>query len=104
VETSRLEQLLSEHLKADQNRLDRIEVKIDRLSETVVAIARAEEKLVSLEESKKEIWHTIDTHEDRLDKHEERLNSGATTINTINQLFWILIAAAAAGIVSIWIQ
>ena len=104
METSNLEKLLKDHLTADQSRLDRIEIKIDKLSETVVAIARAEEKLLNLEASKRELWDTVEKHETRLDDHESRLNSGAVTLNTINKLFWILIASAVAGIVSIWIQ
>ena len=37
----------------DIQRLDRIETKIDKLAEAIVSIARAEEKLVSLENDKK---------------------------------------------------
>ena len=101
--TSNLEELLRAHLQADQSRLDRIENKIDKLSDTVVALARAEEKLVSLEMDRKEIYETLENHEQRLDKHAERLNAGAVTLNTINKLFWILVAAAAAGIVGLWV-
>ena len=104
MEPNSLESLLREHLAQDQSRLDRIEIKIDKLSETVVAIARAEEKLINLEASKRELWEKVEEHETRIDNHEARLNTGAVTLNTINKLFWILIAAAAAGIASIWIQ
>lgn len=102
MEPNSLEALLKEHLAQDQSRLDRIEIKIDKLSETVVAIARAEEKLLNLEASKKELWQTVEEHEKRIDEHELRLNSGSVTLNTITRLFWILIAASAAGLVSIW--
>lgn len=100
METTNLEKLLSEHLKADQSRLDRIENKIDKLSETVIAIARAEEKLINLESSRNDILDTLEHHEERLDKHAERLNSGASTINNIQKLFWICISAGTAAIIS----
>ena len=35
---------------ADESRLDRIESKIDKLSEAMITVARAEEKLISMEQ------------------------------------------------------
>lgn len=98
MDTSNLEALLAEHLKADQKRLDRIENKIDKLSETVIAIARAEEKLISLESARNDILDTLDEHEERLDRHGERLNSGAVTLDNIQRLFWICVSAAVAAL------
>ena len=37
--------------QSDKTRLDRIEEKIDRMSEAVIALARAEEKIISLDET-----------------------------------------------------
>lgn len=104
MDTSNLELLLSEHLKADQTRLDRIETKIDKLSETVIAIARAEEKLINLETARNDIIDTLENHEERLNKHADRLNAGATTLNSINKVFWLLVAAVIATGVGLGIQ
>lgn len=104
MDTSNLELLLSEHLKADQTRLDRIETKIDKLSETVIAIARAEEKLINLETARNDIIDTLENHEERLNKHADRLNAGATTLNSINKVFWLLVAAVIATAVGLGIQ
>ena len=104
MDTSNLEALLSDHLKADKTRLDRIENKIDKLSETVIAIARAEEKLLNLENARNDILDTLYEHEERLDKHAERLNAGATTLNSINKVFWLLVAAVIATAVGLGIQ
>ena len=104
MDTSNLEALLSDHLKADKTRLDRIENKIDKLSETVIAIARVEEKLLNLESARNDILDTLDEHEERRDKDAERLNAGATTLNSINKVFWILVAAVIATAVGLGIQ
>ena len=72
METSNLESLLKQHLAADQSRLDRIETKIDKLSDTVVALARAEEKLFNLEASRMNILDTLEEHEERLDNVDRR--------------------------------
>ena len=46
---------LQDHIMRDDRRLDRIEEKIDRLSETVISLARAEEKLIALESDRNTI-------------------------------------------------
>lgn len=94
-----IEKLLRDHLSQDNYRLDRIEEKIDKLSDTVVALARAEEKLINLESSRHQILDAIDTHEERLDKHEARLNQGDVTLNTITKLFWIVVTAVVGALV-----
>ena len=99
MDTNSLETLLKEHLKQDQSRLDRIEIKIDKLSETVIALARAEEKLITLESNRLEVGKRLDAHDERLDRHSERLNSGAVTLNTIQKVFWLIVSAAIATIV-----
>lgn len=98
-DNSSLESLLRQHLQADQARLDRIESKIDKLSDTVVALARAEEKLVNLESSRYQILDTLDAHEERLDEHEKRLGQGDITLNTITRVFWIAVTSAIGALV-----
>lgn len=104
VETNKLEELLAEHLRADQSRLDRIEVKIDKLSETVVSLARAEEKLVGLEIAKSELKTRLDDHDEILETHEKRLNDGSVTLNTIGKFFWIAVAAGIAVILDLYLR
>jgi hypothetical protein len=44
----------------DRTRLDRIEEKIDKMTEAIVSLARAEEKIHSLEEKTVTTWQSID--------------------------------------------
>ena len=104
MDTNNLEHLLKEHLKADQARLDRIEVKIDKLQDTVIALTRVEEKLVNLEVDRNDILNTQAKHAERLDMHEFRLNEGAVTLRAIKALFWLVISSAAAVIVGLTIK
>jgi rubrerythrin len=104
VETNKLETLLQEHLKADQSRLDRIEVKIDKLQDTVIALTRVEEKLVNLEIDRTEILNTQSRHAEKLDIHEYRLNEGAVTLRAIKALFWLVLSSAAAILVGLSIK
>lgn len=104
MDTNNLEAVLKEHVQRDQARLDRIELKIDKLSDTVIALARAEEKLNTLEANKLEVVKRLNEHEERLDIHADRLNSGAITLNTINKIFWLALAAAVVVITDLYLR
>ncbi len=79
-------------------RLDRIEQKIDQMSEAIIALARAEEKIITLTEFGKQQGEQILTLINRVDRLEDLVRQNASTVNVINKLFWIVIAAAATAI------
>ena len=85
--------------RADQaQRLDRIEQKIDQMSEAIIALARAEEKISTLTDFGKQQGEQILTLINRVDRLEELVRTNAATVNIINKIFWVVIAAAATGI------
>jgi hypothetical protein len=85
--------------RAEQaQRLDRIEEKIDRMSEAIIALARAEEKIVTLTEFGKQQGEQILTLINRVDRLEGLVRSNASTVSVINKIFWVVIAAAATAI------
>ncbi len=79
-------------------RLDRIETKIDQMSEAIIALARAEEKIITLTEFGKQQGEQILSLINRVDKLDTLVRDNASTVTIINKLFWIIIAAAATGI------
>jgi len=84
-------------------RLDRIEEKIDKLSEAMVAMARAEEKLAGLKEDHDRAFERLNRFSQKLDEIENVVNDNARTVQTINKLFWIAIGTAAAAVAAnIW--
>lgn len=89
--------LMQRHIAVENARLDRIEEKIDRLAETVISLARAEEKLVSLENDKKFLMDRMIKNEDKVDGIERKLDETAVTVKVINRLFWIAISVTAAA-------
>jgi hypothetical protein len=97
--TSYNTRVIEETLIKEASRLDRIEAKLDRLTDVVVDLARAEEKLLTLERSRISVENVLDDHEERLNEHEKRLNSGAVTLNAITKTFWLLMTGiVTAGI------
>ena len=83
---------------ADDNRLDRIEAKIDKLSEAMITVARAEEKLISMEQKYAAQYDRMNKFSEKLDELERIVTQNAATVNTINKLFWVAIIAMAGAI------
>ena len=79
-------------------RLDRIEEKIDRMSEAIIALARAEEKIQSLTTVTQQQAHLIASMDKRLDLVEKTVQTNTTIVNIINKIFWIIISAAAVTV------
>ena len=76
-----------------ERRLERVETKIDRLSEALVSMARIEERVTT-------VLKQTDRFMDRLDKMEERLeivelqsNLNKKSVTSTERLGWILITA-----------
>ena len=86
------------------DRLNRIEVKLDKLSEAIVSLARAEEKLKSMEKFMHQQMDQILEMGKRLEDVERRVSTNASTINIINKLFWIVMAAAATAITTMLVM
>lgn len=82
----------------EDSRLDRIEAKIDKLSEAMITVARAEEKLISMEQKYAAQYDRMNKFSEKLDELERLVTQNAATVNTINKLFWIAIIATAGAI------
>ena len=86
------------------DRLNRIEDKLDKLSEAIVSLARAEEKISQMEKFLHQQMEMLVDGQNRLDEVEQKVATNATTINVINKLFWIVMAAAATAITGMLIM
>lgn len=84
-------------------RLDRIEVKMDRLAEALVTIARFEEKMEAYNKYREDSWERMNKFSNKLDTIEKKCDENAHTVGVINKLFWIFTAVAASAIAAqIW--
>jgi len=80
------------------NRLDRIESKLDSMSEAIISLARAEEKIYTLMDIQKQQGAQILAVINRIERLDDMVRENATTVSVINKLFWIVLAAAATAI------
>jgi phage shock protein A len=79
-------------------RLDRIEEKIDRMSEAIIALARAEEKIQTLTDISRQQAELIAAMDKRIDLVEKTVQTNTTVVNIINKIFWIILSAAAVTV------
>lgn len=89
--------------KPETDRLNRIEEKIDKLSEAIVAIARAEEKLASLESSNQMLLERFMKNDDRLTAVEQKSAQTESSVSGIVKLFWAAVTTAVTAAVSAYI-
>ena len=73
-------------------RFDRIEEKLDKLSEAVVRLARMEERLVT-------IFNRLEKIEERVGFVEKASTGNKYTIRLIERIFWIVLSS---GVVTLF--
>lgn len=88
---------LQEHIAREDSRLNRIENKIDKLAETMISLARAEEKLLSLESDRFQMNERLNRHSEKLDTVEVKVEKNTITLSVISRIFWISITAIAGA-------
>ena len=82
----------------DDQRLERIEKKLDQMSEAIVSLARMEERMITL-------FKRMDVYDDRQEDLQERVHTlekrqgvNGQTLRFAERLFWIIAAAAVSYI------
>jgi len=91
--------------ESQATRLDRIEEKIDKLTDAMVSIARAEEKIVSLEKrfdtierERADLYDKLEIYHQKMDNLEILVTKNGNTINIINNLFWVILVAVIGAL------
>lgn len=84
-------------------RLDRIEEKIDRLTDAMVSIARAEEKITGLQDDHDKMYERINRLSTKLDEIASKVDENSRTVEFIHKLFWVCIVSIAGAIAAnVW--
>ena len=79
----------------DEGRLDRIEQKIDKMSEAIIQMARLEAKIDNYEIYREESWKRMNKFSEKLDSIEKTVDDNHRTVSTINKLFWVVIISSS---------
>ena len=84
-------------------RLDRIEEKLDKLADAMISLARAEEKISGLAEAQAHQIERTNRLSVKIDEIAAETADNTRTVQLINKLFWVVIVAAIGAIASnIW--
>jgi len=77
----------------DEQRLDRIEIKLDKLTEAVTTIARVEEKIHASSKRIDRLEYRLDVNEGELDDLKSIVAQNAFTVKASERFFWIIFSA-----------
>ena len=80
------------------SRLNRIETKLDSMSDAIISLARAEEKISTLMDIQKQQGAQILAVINRIETLDGMVRDNQSTVNVINKIFWIVLTASAAAI------
>jgi len=82
------------------DRLQRIEDKVDKLAEAMISVARAEEKISTLMNDHEKMHERLNRLSAKIDDVQRTVDENARTVSIINKLFWAVITAIAIGLAS----
>ena len=83
--------------ETQSKRLDRIEQKIDKLSDAMISLARAEEKLIAIENNNHANFERMNRFSQKLDTIEDKVNDNTRTISVITKSFWLVVGAVTVA-------
>lgn len=85
------------------DRLSRMEEKLDRLSEAVVAMARMEERMITLFKRVEKFDDVLKRFDDRLDEIERQAIARGQKIAFAERVFW-MICTGAVGLAFVYLR
>ena len=84
--------------ETNTKRLDRIEEKIDKLSDAMISLARAEEKLIAIGNNNHAHFERINRLSQKLDDLSIKVDDNSRTVSVISKMFWIMMVGLVGAI------
>ena len=100
-----IEQILKDYSKMAQNettesRLDIIETKIDKLADAMISLARAEEKIIALQDDHENMRERLNKLSVKLDEIQKTVDDNTRTVSIINKIVYAAVVAAIGAYVA----
>ena len=83
--------------ESENARLDRIEEKLDKLGDAMVAIARADEKLIAMEQKYASQYDRMNRFSEKLDSIEKTVQQNTNTVDLYNKVVGAAVLAAVGA-------
>lgn len=93
---------LKEHVKREESRLERIEDKIDKLSDAMIDLARAEEKLINIEKNSQQQFERMNRFSARMDQIEDDLAEQGKTVKLMQFIASIATTVVVGALLKIF--
>ena len=84
---------------SQDQRLEKIEQKIDRLADAVVSIARIEERVATVLKQNDRFFIRMDKMEERVDAVENNSNINTRSFNFVERFLWICVSSGVGLLV-----
>jgi predicted nucleic acid-binding Zn-ribbon protein len=94
---------MRESSQTNATRLDRIEQKIDKLADAMISLARAEEKILALQDDHDNTRDRLNKLSVKLDDIQKAVDDNARTVSLINKVVYAaMVAAVGAYVAHMW--
>lgn len=80
------------------SRFDRIEAKIDKLSDAMISLARAEEKLMAIESDRANMTERLNRHSEKIDELNDMVKENSRITGVMVKITWLIAGAMVAGL------
>ena len=80
-------------------RLDRIEDKIDKLSDAMISLARAEEKLIAIEKNNHDNFERMNRFSQKLDDIDKKVEDNSHTVRIVNRITMVVVTALIGALI-----
>lgn len=88
---------MSDDISDLSKRFDRIENKIDKLSDAMVSLARTEEKIMSMESDRANTIERLNRHSEKIDELNDLVKENSRITANIVRITWIIVGTLVAG-------
>lgn len=88
--------------KREESRLERIEDKIDKLSDAMIDLARAEEKLINIEKNGQQHFERMNRFSTRMDEIEDELTEQGKTVKLMQFIASIITTILVGAVLKIF--
>lgn len=84
----------------DEDRLKRIEEKLDKLADVIVGMARVEEKIIDLEKRRAEGHERLNRISVKVDEIDNHVVSMRERMNVITKVMWVVVAGIIGAFIA----
>ena len=86
-----------------EHRLDKIEEKLDKLADAMIAMGRAEEKIIALQDDHENMRERLNKLSVKLDDIQRTVDDNSRTVKLINKIgMAVIVAAVGAYVAHMW--